>query len=42
MIADIQAVLSEMCDRLDTTPCLVEEGHRPLIQNSELIAVALG
>ena len=36
------AVLPEMRDGLDTTPCLVEEGHRALIENGELVAVALG
>ena len=36
------AVLPEMRDGLDTTPGLVEEGHRALVQNGELLAVALG
>src|SRR5277367_6775775 len=36
------AVLPEMCDGLDTTPRLVEKGHRARTENSELVAVALG
>src|ERR1700744_5010545 len=38
---DNPAVLPEMSNRLDTAPCLVEEGDRALIENGELAAVAL-
>ena len=39
---DDPAVLPEMSNRLDTASRLVEEGDRALIENSELVAVALG